>query len=774
MKINSIIYTVLCVIAFVEFILLFQLSNMSKIIFEHRELHSSFEGISAIIYLIMSWFLYHKKKEAQGGKYVVLSIGFLAMGLILIFVSITYPGRGFRIVHYTANFIAAFFLAMIWISKSQQYILKHKWVPWIVGIIVITIGMWELFLRDTLPKMMEGGIYTSAAGVFNYVSGVLFFIAGLYFVVEYYRLKKTEDMLFGMLIFLFSLHCFISHIFQVWTLAWWIWRLIQMVGSVIVLIYVIWDYTQTKASLLISEKKYRDLFEKSADAILIIKNNKFIDCNESTLKMLGYKTKSELLNTHPSELSPEKQPDGKPSFLKADEMMKIALEKGSNRFEWDHKKANGEIFPVEVLLTAMPSNDDSKIIHSVWREISDRKQAEKLESVLFKITAEASISEDLDELYKGIHWHLRDVLDTTNLFFGIINEDETMMSFPYYVDEHDLPPDPVKLPQKLLSEYVIKLRKPLFLKEQDIIDLANKGLIDLDVSGTIPKVWMGAPLMTKERAIGIIVLQSYHDLNLYSKSDLDILSFISEQITVTILRMQIKETIKESERKFRILSSQLENSNSLKELLFDIIAHDLKNPAGLVKGFAEFGLETDPDNEIFQEIQVGTDRLLKVLDNATLLSKIATGDEIDKEQIDITEMIKTITKEFATQLENTKMQLDLNVNKKIIVKANPIISEVFRNYISNAIKYASSGEKIIVDAHEEDGILTINVIDYGDTITEKEQENIFKRSIQLDKTKGSGLGLAIVKRIAAAHKAEVGVRPNKPTGNIFYIKLPVL
>ncbi len=771
---KSIIYSVLYIIVFIEFILLFQFSGLSKIILEHRELHSSIKGICSIIFLIMSWYLYHKKEEAQGGKYVVLAIGFLAMGIILIFVSITDPERGFRILYYATNFIAAFFLAIIWIIKSQQYILKHKGVPWIVGIIVITLGMWELYLGSTLPKMMIGGIYTNTADVFNYVSGVLFFIAGLYFIIEYYRLKKTEDMLFGMIIFLFSLHCFISHIFQVWTLTWWVWHLIQMVGSIIVLTYIIWYYTHTKASSLISEKKYRDLFEKSADAILILKNNKIIDCNESILKMLGYKTKGELLKIHPSELSPEKQPDGKSSFIKADEMMEIALEEGSNHFEWDYKKVNGEIFPVEVLLTAVASSNDSKIIYSVLRDISVRKQAEKLENLLFKITAEASISEDLNELYKWIHRHLQDILDTTNLFFGILNEDETMMSFPYYVDEHDLPPDPVKLPQKLISEYVIKLRKPLLLKEQDIIDLANRGLIDLDVSGTISKVWMGAPLMNKERAIGIIVLQSYHYSNLYSKSDLDILSFISEQITATIMRMQTKETIKESERKFRILSRQLKNSNSLKELLFDIIAHDLKNPASVVKGFAEFGLETDPDNEIFQEIQVSTDGLLKVLDNATLLSKIATGDEIDKEQVDITEMIKTITKEFTTQLENVKMQLDLNIKKKIIVKVNPIISEVFRNYISNAIKYASSGEKILVDAHEEDSMVTINVIDHGDTIAEKEHNNIFKRSIQLDRTSGSGLGLAIVKRIAAAHKAEVGVKPNKPTGNIFYIKLPVL
>ena len=46
------------------------------------------------------------------------------------------------------------------------------------------------------------------------------------------------------------------------------------------------------------------------------------------------------------------------------------------------------------------------------------------------------------------------------------------------------------------------------------------------------------------------------------------------------------------------------------------------------------------------------------------------------------------------------------------------------------------------------------------------------RKVQLDKSKGRGLGLAIVKRIAEAHNAEVGVKPNKPNGNNFYIKIP--
>ncbi len=126
----------------------------------------------------------------------------------------------------------------------------------------------------------------------------------------------------------------------------------------------------------IKKDRYRELFERSADAILIIVGGKFVDCNESTVKMLRYMNKKDLLDTHPSQLSPERQPDGRLSHEKANEMISIALEKGSNRFEWDHVRANGEVFPVEVLLTALVE-DDHPAIHVVWREISDRKKAEE-------------------------------------------------------------------------------------------------------------------------------------------------------------------------------------------------------------------------------------------------------------------------------------------------------------------------------------------------------------------------------------------------------------
>jgi len=116
-------------------------------------------------------------------------------------------------------------------------------------------------------------------------------------------------------------------------------------------------------------------FEQSADAILIIQGNTFIECNQATVDMLRYRDKAEVLRCHPSELSPPTQPDGRDSFEKANEIMAMAIAGGSHRFEWDHQRADGEVFPVEVLLTSVP-NGETSIFHVVWRDLTERKQLE--------------------------------------------------------------------------------------------------------------------------------------------------------------------------------------------------------------------------------------------------------------------------------------------------------------------------------------------------------------------------------------------------------------
>lgn len=124
---------------------------------------------------------------------------------------------------------------------------------------------------------------------------------------------------------------------------------------------------------------YKNIFEKSADGMLIIENDCFVDCNDAVVKMLKYEDKEKILNTHPSELSPELQPDGRSSFKKAEENIRLVREKGHHIFEWVHLRANGEEFWVEVVLTDI-SEDEIVRLLVVWREIGEKKRLENKEA----------------------------------------------------------------------------------------------------------------------------------------------------------------------------------------------------------------------------------------------------------------------------------------------------------------------------------------------------------------------------------------------------------
>ncbi len=144
------------------------------------------------------------------------------------------------------------------------------------------------------------------------------------------------------------------------------------------------EYTK-ELEIEIAEKTYEiqkqkdtfeTLFEKSSDGILIIDNGKFVQCNEKIIEMLHYESKENLLNLHPSELSPEIQPDGRSSYEKAEEMMHLAMERDGHQFEWVHRRANGEDFWADVSLTPITLNG-RKVIYVIWRDISEKKSAQK-------------------------------------------------------------------------------------------------------------------------------------------------------------------------------------------------------------------------------------------------------------------------------------------------------------------------------------------------------------------------------------------------------------
>ncbi len=158
---------------------------------------------------------------------------------------------------------------------------------------------------------------------------------------------------------------------------------------------------QAQQKLEASEEQFRTLYQATRDAVMLLDDTAFFDCNPATLEIFGCETREQFVGKHPSEFSPEYQPDGQDSVSLSARRIETALREGSCFFEWQHIRLDGVEFPAEVLLSAMEIRG-RKILQAVVRDITERKQAEAelrkyqehLEELVKERTAELQESEE--------------------------------------------------------------------------------------------------------------------------------------------------------------------------------------------------------------------------------------------------------------------------------------------------------------------------------------------------------------------------------------------
>jgi PAS domain S-box-containing protein len=202
-------------------------------------------------------------------------------------------------------------------------------------------------------------------------------------------------------------------------------------GQVIGILGLYEDVTtqvRTESALRESERRFRDLFERSPDAGWIVDDTgHFALANPAAARLLGYARPEELVGLHPGQVSPPAQPDGRPSLEKAADMIATAHARGVHRFDWMHRRADGRDVPVEITLSHLEI-DGRRVLVGFGRDITERiAQAEAL-------LESRRLHEEAQRIGRLGHWrldHTQGTLDWSNETFRLFGIDRTRFGASY-------------------------------------------------------------------------------------------------------------------------------------------------------------------------------------------------------------------------------------------------------------------------------------------------------------------------------------------------------
>lgn len=244
-----------------------------------------------------------------------------------------------------------------------------------------------------------------------------------------------------------------------------------------------------------------------------------------------------------------------------------------------------------------------------------KERSERETRIIYQIIQGVSTTANLNELLTLIHSSLSELLYAENCFVALYNDESDLFSFPYHIDKYDPQPDPSPM-YKSCTTYVYQTGKPLLLSQQKFDELVELGEVEL-VGENSPS-WLGVPLVTPSKTIGVLVLQHYEESDVYSERDVQFLDSVASQIAIAIERKRAEDALHESEEMFRILFDQsadlcllLEDSGFTKVNASTVSALGIKSMDEILHKFpSDISPEKQPDGTL------STDKAKKMVKHA--------------------------------------------------------------------------------------------------------------------------------------------------------------
>lgn len=280
----------------------------------------------------------------------------------------------------------------------------------------------------------------------------------------------------------------------------------------------------------------KELFDSSNDLIQIFKpNGDFRFVNEAWRNKLGYREEE----VEDLKFMDVVHPDYRKNTLS--NLLKITAGSRLERFETVLRTKYGKNIYVIGKLTSVFEDGDPVEYRCVFFDITERFRAERAQSLYYKIANITITRNRLEDFYGQIFHELNEILKVRN--FTVAMRLGKAYEYAYWINEHEQATGATlkKDVERLLADYTFERGKPLIIYSEGIEKIASQKRIRL--SDPLPNIWLGVLIYLDSQPIGVLSVFSYQDQSAYNHKDLELLDFISGQITLSLERKLNEEKI---------------------------------------------------------------------------------------------------------------------------------------------------------------------------------------------------------------------------------------